>query len=68
MPHHYTKDIEETFYWCKTCGRTTVHRVNNCRLQHCLEHGPKVNERGENKKQQQQREQRERDQQNPKLF
>ena len=33
-----------------------------------MEHGPKVNERGETKEQQKRREHRERDEQNPKLF
>ena len=68
MPQHYQKWVTETLAWCTSCGHETRHNVSGGRLGHCLEHGPKANERGENKTQQQCREKRERESKNPRLF
>jgi hypothetical protein len=68
MPIHFQKWVTETIHWCGRCGKETRHRVSEGRLQNCLEHSVKVNERGENKTQQKRREERERKEKNPELF
>jgi hypothetical protein len=68
MSHHFTRDTTEAFSWCVTCNRLTQHRVFDRRLAHCLEHGPKVNAEGLNKKQEKRRADAEKEAQNPRLF
>jgi hypothetical protein len=75
MSQHYPESLigETDETWCATCGRMTKHLIvrhseHAGRLGHCLEHGPKVNERGESKSQEKRREQREQEEKNPKLF
>lgn len=64
MPHHYPKDTTEAPYWCKTCGRTTQHRVFDGRLAHCLEHHAQEFTKAQLKR----KEQAEKEKREPKLF
>ena len=68
MPEHYQRWVTETFSYCNSCRRITKHAVSGGRLAHCLEHGPKVNARGESKAQTKRREATEKAKQNPTLF
>ena len=68
MPEHYQKWVFETLAYCNTCRRITKHAVSGGRLAHCLEHGPKVNARGESKVQTRRREAKEKAKQNLTLF
>jgi len=68
MSSHYQRWVTETVAWCAHCGRETLHAVSGGHQAHCLEHGPKLNARGETKAQQERREKAERDRQNPTLF
>jgi hypothetical protein len=57
-----------SYAWCNTCGRSTLHRVFDRRLAHCLEHGPKVDANGLSKSQAKRREQAAKEEKNPRLF
>ena len=50
MAEHYTLSTLEDTAWCSTCKRSTQHHVSARRLAHCLEHGPRVDANGHNKK------------------
>lgn len=39
MPEHYPRTTTSVSAWCNTCGRRTMHRVDDRRLGSCLEHG-----------------------------
>jgi hypothetical protein len=77
VSEHYPRNMigETVPAFCQVCQRVTDHRVDPVTIEQkagklgpCLEHGPKVNERGENKKQARVREDRERAARNPRLF
>ncbi len=83
MSEHYTANTLEVTHWCNVCQRSTRHRVDARdiaittspkqlriagRRGPCLEHGPKVNARGENKRQEKARHKREERTANPELF
>lgn len=68
MSHHYTKATTEAMEWCSVCDRTTLHKVFDGRLAHCLEHGPKVDANGLTKAQAKRRERIATERRNPRLF
>ncbi len=37
MPHHFTKSTVEPTFWCKPCGKPTVHYVFDGRRGGCRE-------------------------------
>jgi hypothetical protein len=37
MPHHFTKSTVSATFWCKTCGKDTVHYVFDGRRGGCKE-------------------------------
>jgi len=37
MPHHFTKSTVQATFWCKPCGKPTVHRVDDGRRGACHE-------------------------------
>ncbi len=68
MAEHFTHAHvgHETTWWCPVCQRETRHRVDAVsttnpagHLGPCLEHGPKVNQFGESKRQEKARRARE---------
>jgi len=36
MAQHYTRDTVEVSAWCNKCGKATMHRVADRRLQYCI--------------------------------
>lgn len=70
MGEHFTRNTLECTAWCNTCQGFTQHRVDGGRRGPCLDarHVPKVNARGETKKQERRREEREHQARNPGLF
>jgi predicted RNA-binding Zn-ribbon protein involved in translation (DUF1610 family) len=35
MPEHYTKETVSASFWCKKCGKETLHRVDKGRRGPC---------------------------------
>lgn len=65
----------ECVAWCDNCANYTMHRIDRVavgshagKIGPCLEHGPKVNAGGENKKQEHQRLARECEEREGNLF
>lgn len=37
MTQHYQRNVSAVSHWCPTCGRMTMHQVNDRRMGTCLE-------------------------------
>lgn len=77
MTEHLPENMigERVLGWCDVCRAETKHRVDRVaigaragKIGPCLEHGPKVNQRGETKKQERNRELRESVDRQPSLY
>lgn len=64
MPHHFQKNVTETWHFCNTCGRQTKHSVSDGRLGRCMEHNAPLYSKSQLKR----REQQEKERREPRLF
>ena len=63
MSFHETRSVTEILVWCPTCGKNTMHRVDDRRV------GPCLNDHvaGMSKDQERRKKKMEHEEQNPKL-